>query len=360
MSARNTTGMLIIPAISGTTEFVGAVELTHSAHVISELTEQLIDASDMGLELSGIEGNGLLYFHPSPDFEFPRLMEQVQRWLKAFHGHLNLMKRDVFCRCGACQGLQDLGLRITGHFGEFGLRAMGGRTLPLGKAVVLARQFAQLALAQHDVLLVSQELLAASGNYQEESWQTQPLVATLPVFGDQQLRLIDLEESRKKLLPAPSWDEDPLWESQVGVTVEVGASLERAVEALADISGWPNWVQGLSGQEINPNAPLSLGHHHVCIINGERIEPRVSALSATSSSFEMVMRVKPPLPILKRLYLKFEAKAKNEGTSIGHSLLYTRRPLVGRLFDWMMAQQLMDNAGQSLRNLKRLLETGPP
>jgi hypothetical protein len=49
-----TKGLLFIPDISGFTEFVTNIELTHNHHIIQEFIEVLIDENDMGLEVSEI------------------------------------------------------------------------------------------------------------------------------------------------------------------------------------------------------------------------------------------------------------------------------------------------------------------
>jgi hypothetical protein len=54
-------GLLFIPDISGFTRFVNETEIGHSRLIIQELLEILINANEVGLEVSEIEGDAILY-----------------------------------------------------------------------------------------------------------------------------------------------------------------------------------------------------------------------------------------------------------------------------------------------------------
>ena len=54
--------MLFIPDISGFTRFVNEVEIEHSRFIIQQLLEVLIKANEVGLEISEIEGDAILFY----------------------------------------------------------------------------------------------------------------------------------------------------------------------------------------------------------------------------------------------------------------------------------------------------------
>ena len=71
MTPQNTDGtkpaLLFVPDISGFTQFVQTTEITHSRHIIEELLEKLIEANDLGLQVSEVEGDAILFYrfgHP--------------------------------------------------------------------------------------------------------------------------------------------------------------------------------------------------------------------------------------------------------------------------------------------------------
>ena len=57
----NNRGLLFIPDISGFTRFVNETEINHSRLIIQELLEILINANELNLEISEIEGDAILF-----------------------------------------------------------------------------------------------------------------------------------------------------------------------------------------------------------------------------------------------------------------------------------------------------------
>ena len=54
-------GLLFIPDISGFTRFINQTDIEHSRLIIQELLEVLINANQIGLEVSEIEGDAILF-----------------------------------------------------------------------------------------------------------------------------------------------------------------------------------------------------------------------------------------------------------------------------------------------------------
>src|ERR1700750_2227004 len=81
-------GLLFIPDISGFTRFVNETEIEHSRLVIQELLETLINTNQIGLEISEIEGDAILFykFGEMPDLEL--LYKQVEAMFCEFHKQL--------------------------------------------------------------------------------------------------------------------------------------------------------------------------------------------------------------------------------------------------------------------------------
>ena len=80
--------LLFIPDISGFTKFVNTTEIHHAKHIIEELLEVLIDANEIGLELSEIEGDALLFYRKGKAPNMAELLAQVQKMYVNFHAHL--------------------------------------------------------------------------------------------------------------------------------------------------------------------------------------------------------------------------------------------------------------------------------
>lgn len=74
-------GLLFIPDISGFTRFVNETEIGHTRLIIQELLETLINANQLGLDVSEIEGDAILFYKFGP----PRnLLNCTNRLRKCF------------------------------------------------------------------------------------------------------------------------------------------------------------------------------------------------------------------------------------------------------------------------------------
>ena len=133
-------GLLFIPDISGFTRFVNESEIEHSRLIIQELLELLINANQLGMEVSEVEGDAILFykFGNSPDMK--DLYKQVEKMFWDFHHHLNAYERGRYCQCKACVSAVNLSLKVITHYGEFTGYNVKNFSKLIGKDVIVAHQ----------------------------------------------------------------------------------------------------------------------------------------------------------------------------------------------------------------------------
>ena len=78
-------GLIFIPDISGFTKFMHETELNHSEVIIQELLETIINANNIGLEISEIEGDAILFYKFGPRPELEEVYRQVKNMFCSFH-----------------------------------------------------------------------------------------------------------------------------------------------------------------------------------------------------------------------------------------------------------------------------------
>jgi len=151
-------GFIFIPDISGFTNFVNSVELDHSRHVIKELLETMIDANEMDLKISEIEGDAILFYQLGevPDLEI--VCSQVERMFLSFHNHLSMYEKNRTCYCNACISAINLSLKIISHYGEFTEYNIGDFKKLIGKDVIIAHQLLKNDIVNHEYWLLSSSL----------------------------------------------------------------------------------------------------------------------------------------------------------------------------------------------------------
>ena len=112
-----TRGLLFIPDISGFTRFVNEIEIEHSRHIIQQLLEVLINANKIGLEISEIEGDAILFYKFGEPVKMEFLTDQVEKMFIAFHQHIRGYDHRKICQCKACVSVVNLSLKIITHYG---------------------------------------------------------------------------------------------------------------------------------------------------------------------------------------------------------------------------------------------------
>jgi len=151
-------GLIFIPDISGFTQFVNSVELKHSQHIIQELLEIILDANQMELNVSEVEGDAILFYKlgESPDLDVT--YKQVEKMFLSFHKQLELYESRRVCHCKACISAIHLSLKIISHYGEFTEYRIKNFFKLIGKDVIVAHQLLKNDIPQHEYWLITNNL----------------------------------------------------------------------------------------------------------------------------------------------------------------------------------------------------------
>jgi hypothetical protein len=151
-------GLLFIPDISGFTRFINETEISHSRLVIQELLEILINANQMGLEISEIEGDAILFYKFGNVPDLKEIYSQVEKMFCEFTRHLLVYDQHRYCQCRACVSAAGLTLKIITHYGEFASYQVKNFTKLIGKDVIVAHQLLKNEIEQHEYWLVTKNL----------------------------------------------------------------------------------------------------------------------------------------------------------------------------------------------------------
>lgn len=162
----NDKGLIFIPDISGFTRFVNETEINHSRLIIQELLETIINSNEIGLEISEIEGDAILFYKFGEPPELEKLYHQVEKMFCEFHKSLIAYNRYQYCKCQACISSINLSLKVISHYGEFTGYNVKNFSKLLGKDIIVAHQLLKNDIEDHEYWLVTQNLL---GDHQPEA-----------------------------------------------------------------------------------------------------------------------------------------------------------------------------------------------
>jgi hypothetical protein len=151
-------GLLFIPDISGFTRFVNSIEIEHSRMIIQELLEVIVGANKIGLEISEIEGDAVLFYKYGDSPDLKEIYNQVETMFRDFHRSLMSYDYRKFCQCTACQSAIELSLKVITHYGEFTDYQVQQFKKLIGKDIIVAHQLLKNDIDQHEYWLVTNNL----------------------------------------------------------------------------------------------------------------------------------------------------------------------------------------------------------
>ena len=196
-------GLLFIPDISGFTRFINETEIDHSRLIIQELLELLINANQIGLEVSEIEGDAILFYKFGDPPAMDELYRQVENMFCAFHRQLVAYDYRKFCQCKACTSAINLTLKVVTHYGEFtGYNVKNFQKL-LGKDVIVAHQLLKNDIEQHEYWLVTTPLLPDGSPQPFTDWMQWLSSSRQTESGEIPFRYTQLSPLKEGMKPEP-------------------------------------------------------------------------------------------------------------------------------------------------------------
>ena len=141
MDNRTDRGFLVLADVSGFTAFVTTTELEHGSEIIATLLDEVIAHLSPSLEIQEIDGDAVfaLGCEAAPLLR-TRLLHVLEDAFVAFKARQRSMQEVETCRCGACQRIWMLDLKMVVHHGPFLRHMVGGRSRVTGTAVILVHR----------------------------------------------------------------------------------------------------------------------------------------------------------------------------------------------------------------------------
>lgn len=274
--------LLFIPDISGFTRFVNETEASHSQLIIGELLETLIDSDMLGLKVSEIEGDAILFYRPGAAPEPEALIEQAKRMFIAFHQCLKANERKRICPCGACASAVGLTLKFVMHQGTISLLKVKDREKLFGSDVILAHRLLKNQVPSHEYVLATEPLhidrLAQASTYPwfaaNSASEVYDAGAVNYHFASLQPLHADVPEPTPPVLPHHRNDQPLRFERRIA------AKPDRLFPLLADVKGRSRFIPGLQSVRIDDerhNHIIRTGMTYESTIDGKTVRSVVSA-----------------------------------------------------------------------------------
>ncbi|MEO6722701.1 MAG: DUF2652 domain-containing protein [Ferruginibacter sp.] len=266
-------GLLFIPDISGFTRFINETEIDHSRLIIEELLETLINANQIGLEVSEIEGDAILFFKFGESPSIEELYKQVEKMFCEFHRHILAYDNSRFCWCAACSTAINLTLKIITHYGEFTGYNVRNFNKLIGKDIIVAHQLLKNDIDQHEYWLITKSLLKEDAPADFAKWMEWNSSAKQTEEGEIPYHYTQLGELKNNITPKPF----PQLElskkiKMLTVSKEFETDIINLFHATGDFNYRNRWQEGVKTVEEVSHFLPRVGMRCRCVLDsGEEI-----------------------------------------------------------------------------------------
>lgn len=230
--------LIFIPDISGFTSFVNSTAIEHSQHIISELLELIIDADEIGLSISEIEGDAILFFKNDSIPHFNEILDQSEEMFLRFHTHLNEIEQANVCQCGACRTASNLSLKFVVHLGNIEEVSVKQFNKLIGSDLILAHRLLKNNIDGNEYLLISQTYLKEYPIEHEllADWiEVQSSMEEVKEFGKIALKYIDYSPLLNKIPELVKKNKPKIFSRKPETFVTINAAMLIVHKILTDV-----------------------------------------------------------------------------------------------------------------------------
>ncbi|MGC4034552.1 MAG: DUF2652 domain-containing protein [Chitinophagaceae bacterium] len=265
MAENNAT--ILIPDISGFTEFMTTTELNHSSHAINILIDAMLKAIGDEYEVAEIEGDAVLLIKKGPAPSKKEIEEICLKIFNAFHFQRKWMQQYTICPCGACQAIINLTLKFVAHHGPLAEITIGKFVKHSGPEMIVAHRLLKNSINNNEYLLMTEKLLSQStditGIADMEWISSSDEYASIGKVDYRFALLNDIRRTIPEPPPPPKYNNS---DTTIFAETILPANGIDAHLALTNFPGRNEWLPGLIKTEQDfPTA--FIGSVHRCIFN---------------------------------------------------------------------------------------------
>ena len=260
--------LILIPDISGFTEFTSSTELDHAAHIITELLELIVEANETDLTLAEIEGDAVLFYRTGEPLRRGQLVHQCLEMFSRFHRQLMVIERDAVCQCGACQTASNLTLKFIAHYGQIKEIRVARFVKATGVDMIVAHRLLKNDLDSHEYILMSEpccEVVGQEDSHPELRWSKS--TQAYPSIGRVRYEFAELSGFRAGIPRPPARARYVVERGEDSLEVTIEAPLLTVHQTLIDVDKRPDWLAGVDSVDRDMTSER-IGMRHNCAFMG--------------------------------------------------------------------------------------------
>jgi hypothetical protein len=351
--------LLFIPDISGFTQFVTDTEINHSHGIIAELVEIIIDSNQLGLTVSEIEGDAVLFYRYQEVPSVDELLEQTQKTFLDFHRHLKRYERDRVCNCGACLQAVQLSLKIIAHTGNITLINIKNHQKLYGPAVIAVHRLLKNEIKENEYLLITDSFMDTidKGHLAPDNdWVTiKEGRANYEDIGEISYKYIPLSPLHERVPPPGPLPQGKTIANPIVKEIYIERSVDQLFEILFNLGLRTQWSKGVKRVEFDRGKIHRVGTKHTCTLDSGALKFETITNNFGENKRVYGERLTNAL-FMKEVNIYFILEAQGKGTKLRVEYHYFPLPVIGWLFTLFFKSKVPKNIEYVLHSLKEYSE----
>ncbi|HYV93351.1 MAG TPA: DUF2652 domain-containing protein [Chitinophagales bacterium] len=282
---------ILIPDISGYTNFVSKTEIDHSSHILNRLLETIVAAAGEDYVISEVEGDAVLMYRKGTPPSKKEIINQCVKIFTAFHRELQEMNIVSICQCGSCRGIGDMTLKFVVHFGAITEISVSRFVKASGLDMVIAHRLLKNNIDSHEYILVTKNYLnniPDADDTLELSWISSK--EAYDSIGDVEFNFAKLDRVKKSLPELQKHNETI---SDLGMQtsqIEIDANYKEVFQILVNpeqrqLAGGGGMKDTILGSPI-PH----IGSKHICVADDFSLEVENIGFTQTEKELTLIER----------------------------------------------------------------------
>ena len=155
-------GLVFIPDITGFTNFVKQIDIDLGVSITHDLLTEIIDSNDLGLELSEIEGDAVLFCKVGKPIPLKHMFVCFKNMYEAFNTKYELLREKYNVN-------SDLSLKFILHYGEMNMYYIKGFKKLYGQTIIESHRLLKNGSHHSAYMLITEDYMKAlNGAYSEQ------------------------------------------------------------------------------------------------------------------------------------------------------------------------------------------------
>jgi hypothetical protein len=347
-------GLLFIPDISGFTKFVNETAIEHSRYIIGELLENIINSNQIGLTISEVEGDAVLFYRFGKTPSLEEVYRQVESMFCNFQKQLKNYETRRACQCSACIGAINLSLKVITHYGEFSTYNVQKYSKLIGKDVIIAHQLLKNDIDLHEYWLVTNDLFNSEINTDLPEWINWQQGNKQTEKGDVAFHYSMLSHLKEKVKADPISDlelgEDKL--KMISQSKIINAPSITVLSMIGNFSLRPKWMEGIASVDQASHPINHIGVKYRSVFNNRAMVFYSSSFSQSNDDFSYSETDEK-----KTIEIHFALKSLEENKTLLVIDYYVRKnPFTQLFFPLFLKNKLSRQFAKSLDNMEELCQ----